>query len=160
MPKYHMHKKEREMTDQCKRREILKRGKFSTIALCCEEKPYIITLNYGYDQAGNCLYFHTARKGLKLEFLRCNQNACATIVEDLGYVDGHCDHKYRSLVLWGKITLVEKREEKKHGMNVLLTHLESDPDRIKKKLLSEDAIVKKVAILRFDIIDICGKEHL
>jgi hypothetical protein len=55
--------------------------------------------------------------------------------------------------------IIEDLDEKKHGMNVLLEHLESKPDRIKKRLLSKEDIYAKVAILRFDIIDMCGKEH-
>lgn len=160
MPKYHMHKKEREITDRIKLLEIIKRGKYATIGLCHGDNPYVVTLNYGYDDTQNCLYFHSALRGLKLEFLRKNPNVCATVIQDLGYVDGQCDHKYRSAVLWGKMELVGNLEEKKHGLNVLLDHLESDPDRMKKKLLSKEDVFEKVAILRLDISQICGKEHL
>lgn len=160
MPKYHLRKKELEITDRAQVLEILKKGKFATMALCCRDKPYVVTLNYGYDQEKDCLYFHTAPKGFKLEFLRCNPKVCATVVEDLGYVDGQCDHKYRSAVLWGKMEIVESRKEKKHGMNVLLEHLESNPEGIKKRLLSKEDVYEKLAVLRLDIIQICGKEHL
>ena len=55
-----------------KLREILKNGKFCSIALCNDNKPYIVTLSYGYDAEKHALYFHCATKGLKLDFISKN----------------------------------------------------------------------------------------
>ena len=160
MPRYHLRKKERKITDLSKKRRILKKGKYSTVALCRNNEPYAVTLNYGYDEQGNCLYFHSALKGLKLEFLKHNSNVCATIIEDLGYVEGQCDHRYRSLVLWGTMSMVNDPEEKRHGMNILLEHLERHPEEIKKRTLSKQDVYQKVAVLRMDIVQMSGKEHV
>ena len=160
MPRYHLRKKEREITGHSQKRRILKEGKYATLALCRENEPYAVTLNYGYDEPGNCLYFHSALKGLKLDFLSQNPNVCATIIEDLGYVQGQCDHHYRSLVLWGTMSVVDNLDEKQHGMNILLEHLERHPEEIKKRALSTQDVYQKVAVLRMDIVQICGKEHV
>jgi len=160
MPKYHMHRKDREIVDPSKKRDLFIKGNFATIALCRGDEPYLVTLNYGYDGTAQCLYFHCARKGLKLDFLRQNPNVCATIIEDLGYVDGQCDHKYRSVVIWGAMSIVKDPEEKRRGMNVLLEHLERHPEEIREKSLSKQDVYQKMAILRLDIARICGKEHM
>jgi len=42
-----MQKKEREILDKNILFEILKYGKFSTISMCRNDDPYIVTLSYG-----------------------------------------------------------------------------------------------------------------
>ncbi len=160
MPKYHMHRKEREIVDTSKNKDLLIKGKFATIALCRGDEPYLVTLNYGFDDTAGCLYFHCAPKGLKLDFLLQNPNVCATVIEDLGYVDGQCDHRYRSVVIWGTMSIVKDPEEKRHGINVLLDHLEPHPEEIRKRSLSKEEAYQQVTILRLDIVQMSGKEHV
>ncbi|MFC1683755.1 pyridoxamine 5'-phosphate oxidase family protein [Candidatus Zixiibacteriota bacterium] len=159
MPKYHMHKKEREIADRSKLLEVLIRGRYAAVALCRKDEPYIVTLNYGYDQEKNCLYFHSAQRGLKIDFLAANEQACATVVEDLGYADGQCTHKYRSIILRGEMGLVQDLEEKKHGMSILIRHQESVPENMEKKLRATEDAYRRVAVLRLNISEITGKEN-
>ncbi|MBA7587486.1 hypothetical protein ES708_29516 [subsurface metagenome] len=131
MPKYHLKKKEREITDKNTIIEILKNGKFATISMCRANEPYIVTLSYGFDLKRNSLYFHSTKEGLKVEFLRENSNVCGTVVDDLGYIMNDCSHKYRSIVFWGKMATVEDLEDKKYGFNIILNHLEDNPGKVK-----------------------------
>jgi len=168
MAKYHLNKPEREITNKQTLFDILERGKYTTIALCRgnpslspaerENEPYLVTLNYGYDKEKNSLYFHTALKGLKLDFIREHPKVCATVIEDNGYVMDKCSHRYRSVVFWGTMTVVEELEEKKYGMDILLHHLEDRPDAVKQRLLKDDTVYQNVGILRLDIHEISGKE--
>ncbi len=155
-----MKKKEREITNKNKIIEILKNGKFATISMCRANEPYIVTLSYGFDLKRNSLYFHSAKEGLKVEFLRENSNVCGTIVDDLGYVMNDCSHKYRSIVFWGKMATVEDLEEKKHGFNIILNHLEDNPGKIKKRLLKNKQAYDNICIIRLNIIEITGKASL
>ena len=152
-----MQKKEREILDQKILFEILKNGKFSTISLCRNNEPYIVTLNYGFDEICNCLFFHSAQKGLKLEYLKENQKVCGTILEDLGYVKSSCLHKYRSIVFWGDMTIVENLEEKKHAFDTMLKHLENNPNKLKKKFFKSEQSYNNTCLLRLDISLITGK---
>ena len=120
-------------------------------------EPYIITLSYGYDKVKNCLYFHTAKKGLKMEILKKNPLVCGTIIEDLGYKYNECSHAYRSVVFWGKITIIKDLEEMKYAFNVLLSHLEENVISLRNRLLSNDQIFSDVCLLRLDIQWITGK---
>ena len=160
MPKYHMKKKEREITDKNTIIEILKNGKFATISMCRANEPYIVTLSYGFDLKGNSLYFHSAKEGLKVEFLRENSNVCGTIVEDLGYVMDECSHKYRSVVFWGKMATIEDLDEKKHGFNILLNHLEENPGKVKEKFIKNEQVYVNICIMRLNIIEMTGKASL
>ena len=152
-----MQKKEREILDKRILLEILKNGKFSTISMCRNDEPYIVTLSYGFDEINNCLYFHSAQKGLKLEYLNENQKVCGTILEDLGYVKSACSHKYRSIVFWGDMTFVENLDEKKHAFDIMLKHLEENPSKLKKKFFKSEKSYKNTCLLKLDINLITGK---
>lgn len=158
MLKYHMNRKEKQITDSVVLSEIVKQGKYVTIAMCRAKEPYIVALNYGYDENKNALYFHCSLKGLKLDFIKHNPAVCATVIEDRGYKMGDCSQAYRSVVFWGKMHIIEDLEEKKHGINILLNHLEDNPDEIRERSLKSDDVYKEVGILRLDITEISGKQ--
>jgi uncharacterized protein len=107
MSKYHMLKEEKEIKDVKIIDLIIKNGKYMNIALCRDNQPYIVTLSFGYDSKNNCFYYHCANKGYKLDIIGSNPNVCANIIEDHGYVKDDCTHKYRSLIIWGKLRIVE-----------------------------------------------------
>lgn len=158
MTKYHMYKKEKEITDVDVFYDVLKKGTFAIIALSENDRPYIVTMNYGYDEGKNALYFHCALKGLKLNILSQNPNVCATVLEDLGYKADECSHAYRTIVFRGTLCVVRELEEKKYGMEVLFHHLEANPDPIRERNFKTEGDYSKVNILRLDIEEITGKQ--
>ena len=157
--KYHLiNRPNRELKDEAEIKKILKEGKYTTISMCRENEPYIVTLSYGYDEERNALYFHSAKKGLKLEFLKANKNICATIIEDGGYVMDECAHEYRSVVFWGEMHVVTDIAEKRHGMGILLNHLEEKDTKIAEMMQkSEKGFVANMEVLRLDIKEVSGK---
>ncbi len=158
MQHYHLkNRPNRELKDRNEIIDILKNGKFAVISMCKDNEPYIVTLSYGYDSNTDSLYFHCAPKGLKMDFLAENSNVCATIIEDHGYIDNECGHAYKSVVFWGDMKCVEDLNEKKHGMSILLHHLEKKDTVIKEKMLKSDSFYSKMEILRLDIKQIHGK---
>ena len=159
MARVHMNKAEREIADPAEMIGILSRGKYATIGLCKGEAPYVVTLSYGYDPERRALYFHTARRGLKLDFLRANPNACGTVIEDLGYVTDKCSHKYRSVVFYGRMSIVPVTEERLHGLEVMARQLEDNVSRRVDKLARlPDSDWERVEILRLDIEEMTGKK--
>lgn len=158
MSSYHMRRQEKAIEDPRVFDDILKRGQFAILALCRENEPYAVTMNYGFDASRNTLYFHCAKEGLKIDFIRQNARVCGTVVEDRGYKTGECDHAYRSLVFWGRIAIVDNTEEKKHALDVMIHHLEEDPDPVRRRTLSKEDVTEKVCILRLDIDTISGKQ--
>lgn len=160
MSKFHMSNQHNEILDENKILEIIKKGKFITFALCEDKQPYIITLSYGYDKENQCIYVHCADHGLKYEFIKKNHNACATIIEDHGYVLNDCTQKYRSLVIWGKLNIIKDLEEKKHGFTVLFQHLEGESEQMSAKMASEKDAFSGVGMLRFDIEQIDAKGNI
>ncbi|KOH42618.1 pyridoxamine 5'-phosphate oxidase family protein [Sunxiuqinia dokdonensis] len=158
MQQYHLQNRpNRELTQESEMADILKNGKFAVIAMCRENEPYVVTLSYGYDVEKKSLYFHCAPQGLKLEFLSCNQNVCATVIDDGGYIPGACEHEYQSVVFWGNMQIVSDLEEKKHGMSIILHHLEDNDFVVSEKMVKSEKYYSKMELLRLDIKQIHGK---
>ncbi len=158
MQKYHLHNRpNREIKEESDIIAILKNGKFAVISMCRNNEPYIVTLSYGYDFEKKSLYFHCAPKGLKMDFLSCNKKVCATVIEDGGYLMGECGHEYKSVVFWGDMQIVDNLDEKKHGMSILLHHLEKKDSVIREKIIKSEDFYSKMELLRLDIDQIHGK---
>lgn len=158
MAEYHLRRKEKEITDDKTIKEILKGGKYTTISMSKDNEPYIVTLSYGYDKSKHALYFHCAKEGQKIDFIKSNPYVCGTVIEDNGYEDG-CGQAFRSVVFRGKMAIVEELHEKKYGFDVILNQLEKDPNAIKNKSLKKDEKYEESGMLRLDISDISGKEE-
>jgi hypothetical protein len=75
-------------------------------------------------------------------------------------VQDDCTQKYRSVVIWGKISIVENLEEKKHGFSVLFTHLEGENQTISSKMKLDDGVYQDVGMLRLDIEQIDAKGNI
>lgn len=137
--------------------DILQKGKFVVISMCRDNEPYIVTLSYGFDAKERSIYVHCAPQGLKIDFFKSNNRICATIIEDGGYAIDECAHNYKTVVFWGDISFVTDIEEKKHGMKILLNHLENDIELIQEKLLKSNEYYSKMEVLRIDIRQIHAK---
>jgi nitroimidazol reductase NimA-like FMN-containing flavoprotein (pyridoxamine 5'-phosphate oxidase superfamily) len=160
MTRYHMRRREKEITDAVELRRIVASARFAQVALSSGGEPYVVTMNHGWDAENKALYFHCALKGKKIDIIGANGRACATVVEDHGYKHGECDHAYRSVVMTGKIEIVEDLEEKKHGLQVLLDHQEKEPEPIRNRTLPDDAAYDRVGVLKITVEEMSGKQGL
>jgi nitroimidazol reductase NimA-like FMN-containing flavoprotein (pyridoxamine 5'-phosphate oxidase superfamily) len=158
MTKYHMRRIEKAISEKNDLTTILKGGKYTIISMCKENEAYLVTLSYGYDENKQALYFHCAKEGQKIDYIKSNPNVCGTVIEDKGYEDG-CGQTYRSVVFKGKMNIVDDLSEKKFGFEVLINQLETDPQAVKIKFLKEDKTYKNTGMLRLDIEEISGKEE-
>ena len=157
---YHLRRDDKEIIDKNEILRILKSGKYITIGLCLDEEPYVVTLSYGYEEKSNTIYYHCASEGQKIEYIKRNPYVCATIIEDKGYVEGDCSHRFSSLIIRGKMKIVNDKNEKVHGLDILLHHLETNPDKIRESFINDAKAIEKVCILCLEISSITGKQNL
>ena len=155
---YHMRRDDREITDWATIEEILCQGKYAILALCRNDEPYAVTLNYGYDGASRSLFFHCAQEGLKTEIVRENARVCATVIDDRGYVQGECEHRFRSVVIRGTDEILSDFETKKHALNVLVDHLESDPEPVKARTMGKPEQIHSVGAWKIRIEECSAKQ--
>lgn len=159
MPTYHLRRSEKAIQDQAVLVEIIRRQRYLTIAMCRDNRPYLVTLNYAYDADTHCFYVHCAGEGKKVDYLRANSTVWGQVLEDLGYLDGACDHAFRSVHLEGAFTFIDDLDEKKHALSLMIDQLESDPAAVKARVLKPKAI-KTVTIGKITIAAMTGKESI
>jgi len=158
MERYHLRRTEKVMDDQGEIEQVLASVRIMTVACCLENEPYLFTVDFAWDQQAHELWFHCATEGRKMKILQANPRVCVTVVEDRGYLDGECDHAYRSLVLEGKAHLVRDLSEKRRALELLSRKHERQPEAVLARLASKDEEVQKVAIVRVSVDSISGKQ--
>jgi len=149
--------REKEIKDKKELIWIVEEAKYITVAMCSDNQPYLVTLNHGYDRDKNCIYFHCAQVGKKIDILKDNDRIWGQALVDKGYVQGMCDHLYATTHFSGRVTFVTDLEEKKHALTVMIKALEEEPEKVIQKQLTNES-VSNVGIGRIDIEAMCGKK--
>ncbi len=136
---------------------ILETSKYITIAMCQDNIPYLVTLSHGYDREGNCIFFHCAREGKKVDILTENSNIWGQAIIDHGYAEGACDHLYATTQFKGKVSFIEDMKEKEHALRIMINSLEPHPELVLEEQITEKS-VQRVHIGRIDIEFMSGKK--
>ncbi len=152
-----MRRKEKEITDRAELRAILREAKHVTVAMSLGDEPYLATLSHGYDEDRNCVYFHCAPEGKKVEILKANPRVWGQALEDNGYQQGSCDHLFRTTQFYGRVTFVEDPEEKKHALCIMIKHLEEKPEKIINEQITPHS-TRRIIVGRIDIDQMSGKK--
>lgn len=153
---YHMRRTDKEITDPNKMREILKSTKYVTIALSKDNQPYLVTLSHGYDEKRNCIYFHCAKEGKKIDYMKSDNRVWGQALVDQGYDEGQCNYLFSSVHFSGKVVFLQKLEEKVEAMKCMIKQLEKNPGKMIAELKTEK--LKTTTMGRIDIDYMSGKK--
>jgi nitroimidazol reductase NimA-like FMN-containing flavoprotein (pyridoxamine 5'-phosphate oxidase superfamily) len=153
---YHVRRKDKEITDKEEMKRVLRTAKYVTLALSKKNEPYLVTLSHGYDDNRNCIYFHCAKEGKKIDYINGNNRVWGQAFIDHGYADGKCNHIYTSVHFSGKITLIDDLDEKLEAMKCMIRQLERNPEPMIARLKPER--LRDTAIGRIDIDYMSGKK--
>lgn len=157
--RYHMRRKDREITEKHTMIEVIKSGQYAVIGLCKESEPYIVSMSYGFDEETNTLYFHGAKEGQKIDFIKSNPKACLTIIQDNGYQDGHCTHLYRSIIVRGDMVLIDDTAERFRAIKIMIAHLERDGESQLKMINDSNKIWLNTQMFKLKIDSMTCKER-
>jgi nitroimidazol reductase NimA-like FMN-containing flavoprotein (pyridoxamine 5'-phosphate oxidase superfamily) len=153
---FHVRRKDIEITDDAALKKILKSSTYVTVALSMDNQPYLVSLSHGYDEAHNCLFFHCAKEGKKLEYLRSNNVVWGQALIDKGYAQGECTHKYASVHFSGRVSIIDSFEEKLQAIKCMINQLDKNPEKLIANLKPER--LKNTIIGRIDIDHVTGKK--
>ncbi len=152
-----LRRKEKAIANRNEMLWILEHTQYITVAMCADNEPYLVTLSHGYDRERNCIYFHCAREGKKIDVLSVNNVVWGQALIDKGYVQGACDHLYATVHFRGRVTFVGNTEEKEHALRIMIHALDDDPSAVIKKQLTPQSVAR-VNIGRIDIDYMTGKK--
>ena len=90
--------------------ELLKRNTSGTLALLGDDGyPYAVPLSYVY--LDGKLYFHSAKNGHKIDAVRNYEKASFCVIDSDQIVPEKFTTHYRSVIVFGKVRLIEDVEE-------------------------------------------------
>lgn len=123
-----MRRKDREVTDPGKIREIIAACDCCRLGLCEDGRAYIVPLDFGFtEQNGRyTFYFHSAKKGRKIDLIR--ESGWASFEMDAGHQvvsdEIACEYtaRFQCVMGGGPVTLLETAEEKRAGLTALMEH--------------------------------------
>lgn len=151
-----MRRNEREIQERDGIDAVIRDCRICRVGLCDGAEPYVVPLCFGYD--GKSLYFHGAPEGRKLDVLRKNSRVCFEfdIIDELVKTESGCgwSMKYRSVIGAGRAEIVEDLEEKRHGLDVLMSQY-SD-----RSFSFGENSVRRVCVIKVAIDSISGKQSV
>jgi len=157
-----MRRKDKEIASLDEKLEIVAKCKFCRLGLAENDHPYIVPLNYGfsYDDGKLTLYFHSSTEGKKIDILKTNNNACFEIDCDTKLIEGKaaCDYgfAFKSIIGFGKIILLDTKDEKINGLNQLMKQQTGEN---KKYDFNEDQL-KNVLVYKLLVDEFTGKQKV
>ena len=135
--------------------EILKDSQVCRIGFSIDNVPHIVPVNFGYFD--NKLYFHSATEGSKIDMIAKNNYVCfeMELYDEVVKAKKSCGWttKYRSIIGWGKIEIVNDKNKKVEGLDIIMAKYgRTDPNDY------SDVILEKTVLLVLTIDHYTGKQ--
>ncbi len=101
---------------------VLKNAQFCHISMANNNIPYMVTVNFGYDD--DYIYFHSGQKGKKTDMIDANPNVCFELNYGAEIISNKqsCNWgtKYRSVIGTGKVELLVSDEDKTKALLAIM----------------------------------------
>jgi nitroimidazol reductase NimA-like FMN-containing flavoprotein (pyridoxamine 5'-phosphate oxidase superfamily) len=150
-----MKRTDREITDIIEIESILNDAMVCRIGLADASEPYIIPVCFGY--LPGLIYLHSCLSGKKLDMMEKNPRVCFEVDQCDAIIQNEVPcawgMRYRSVIGFGRACLIADNNEKKQGLNCIMSHYGG---RLHE--FSDDEI-RSVCVIRIDIDSMTGKKH-
>jgi hypothetical protein len=120
-----MRRHDKEIRDRELIDSILAKARVLRLGLCKDNRAYIVPVSFGYD--GAFLYFHTAREGLKIDYIRSNPHVCFEAEHDVRVVENKGDaclwtQSFYSVIGYGTIEEITDAAGRVDALNRIMNH--------------------------------------
>lgn len=130
---------------------ILDKGLVAHVAFVQDGSPVVVPMIYGRE--GETVFLHGARKARVIRMLEGTEQACLNVTLLDGLVVArstfNSSMNYRSVTVFGRPRLLEDRDEKLHGMNVISEH--TMPGRWAEARDSHEREIKMAGVIAMQI---------
>lgn len=154
-----MRRRDREVTQINDLLNIINTCKVCRIGAQDEEGIYIVPMNFGYTYEDEelTLFFHSAKKGRKIDAFKKNPKVCFEmdcghqLIED----ETPCENGYyfQSIIGNGNVEFINDIEGKKHALAALMKH------QTGRDVSFNDKMVDSVAVFKIEVSSFSGKAH-
>jgi uncharacterized protein len=150
-----MRRKEKKIMDISLIEEILTKAEICRIAMVDGDEPYIVPLNFGYDDG--FIYAHSAPTGRKIDILKTNNRVCFQVDYSSEVIkkDEPCKwtEKYRSVIGYGRVEIITDTEYKKEGLDIIMQKY-----GFQGVAKYDEKSLSRMVLLKLDIEDVVGKQ--
>jgi len=150
-----MRRTDKEITNRREIDTILSKATVCRIGLVDNNVAYIVPLNFGYKN--NCLYFHSAPIGKKIELIKKNNMVCFEVDIDHDIVNTgipcNWSSKYVSIIGYGKARFITNTEQKQEALNIIIDHYSPG-----KSYDFPEKNIYQTAIIIIEITQMTGKK--
>ena len=150
-----MRRLDKEITDQSILDKILNDSQVLRIGFAIDNIPHIVPVNFGY--SNNKFYMHSATAGSKIEMISKNSYICfeMELYDEVVKAKKSCNWtaKYRSIIGWGTIHIVEDTTEKIKGLDIIMAKYGR-----KENNDYTEAMLNKTVLLVIEIEKYTGKQ--
>jgi nitroimidazol reductase NimA-like FMN-containing flavoprotein (pyridoxamine 5'-phosphate oxidase superfamily) len=137
---------------------LLAEEEVGRLALCCDDEPYVIAINYTY--ADGRVLIHCALEGKKLDMIRHNPDACFEVSRQDGppvpHAGNKCDMPFESVLCFGRARVVDNVDERVDILNRFQARYDT-PEKTRDPLTPEDA--EKCGAIVIEVERMTGRNH-
>jgi len=136
--------------------DILDEAEYGTLALCSDNKPYSLPINFV--EVDGEVYFHGAKKGKKIDIIKQNKYASFSVVESYSLLPSYfstsdgsacpASHLFKSVIIDGVIKLVEEYDEKANALEFLMKKLQKEGKYIPLNHKMYEKAINAVALFK------------
>ena len=156
-----MRRKDREVTDPKKIREIIEACHCCRLGFCDKGRAYMVPLSFGFaeENGSYVFYFHSAKKGRKIDLIR--ENGYCSFEMDTNYRlnenETACEYSARFQCVMGEgpVAFVEGAEEKRAALMAIMEHYTE-----KRDWEFADKMLEAVCVFRLEVKELSCKEHV
>lgn len=116
--------------------------------------PYAVPINFYYDEEENRIYFHSAKKGHKIDSIRENDKVCLTTWDDVYLVDGDWSYHVASCVVFGRAKLIEDAAITEEKIRAFALKYYPTPQEVEVEIAKD---IKHVQLVAIEIEHMSGK---
>ena len=149
-----MRRKDKEISDESTIAAIIQNARVCRLAMANGDQPYVVPLCFGYRD--HTLYFHSALKGRKINFLRTNPHVCFefdTAVETIAAEEA-CSWgmQYQSVIGFGRAEFIDDAYDKRRALDIIMAQYDD------KRYTFPESKMKATAVFKVPIESMTGKQ--
>ena len=138
--------------------EILKAGRYGVLSTASAAgEPYGVPVNYCYDERENCLYFHCARVGKKLDHIAGNSRVSFVVVGQEAVVPERFITHYDSALVTGHASMVTDEVEVVEKLLALCQRFAPGVTARRDDVIAK--YLPAVAIVKVSVDEVSGKRN-
>ena len=152
-----MRREEKEIREIDQISKVIKKCQVCRLGLSQDNVPYIVPLSFGYD--GTTIYFHTAKKGRKIEILAVNNNVCFEFESGVEVVQDKASpckwsFSFQSVIGFGTAIELSSHAEKIKGLTEIMSQYSN------KKWIFENMSLDNLRVWAINIKSMTGKQSM